>query len=240
VSVEVFCLCEGYSEMNFVQRMLAPHLATRNIFIYAPMVMTGSDKRRGMKHKGGGTFQHWHRDLENLWKQNGHRPGIHLTTMLDFFRIDEDFPGLKSLSENMPFREKVAFLENRFAHHGSSHLGIQPDRFSPYISTHEFETMVFTDLEALGTLFLGKGKAIARLKEDVAKIADIEAINGTPQGAPSKRIGKHIPIYEKYKRSDQSGIVNVLEVIGLPAIREACQHLNEWISQLENLGSSLN
>ncbi len=236
MSVEIWCLCEGVSEMNFVRRMLAPHLAKRDIFIHAPMVMTSSDQRRGRKHKGGGwTFHNWHRDLENLWKQNGHRPEVHLTTMLDFFRIVGDFPGLEGMAENIPFREKVAHLENQFAKYAMAELGIWENRFHPYISTHEFETMVFADLEALGTLFLEKEKAIARLKEEVAHIADIEAINGTPQGAPSKRIGKHIPVYDSYKGSDQSGIVNVLEVIGLPAIREACQHLNEWVSRLEDL-----
>lgn len=222
--------------MNFIKRMLAPHLALCGVDVYAPMVMTSSDKRQGRKFKGGGdTFHHWHRDLGNLWKQHGRRQKTYLTTMLDLFRMDTDFPGLGNLPENILFREKVVRLESSLATHAERELEISGGHFIPYISTHEFETMVFADLDALGTLFLDKEKAIKGLKVEVATIADIEAINSTPDGAPSKRIGKFIPVYKSYKRSDQSGIVNVLEVIGLPAIRKSCQHLNEWVVRLEEL-----
>jgi hypothetical protein len=128
----------------------------------------------------------------------------------------------------------VAHLEKELAFH-AGHLGIATGRFTPYIAAHEFETMAFANLDALGTLFLDKEAQIQKLKNEVAGIADIESINSTPEGAPSNRIAKYIPVYDSYKRSDQSGIVNVLEVIELPQIRSACQHLDEWLKQLEVL-----
>lgn len=231
----IYCLVEGYAEKNFIHRMVAPHLSLRGIDITAPMVMTSFKRKAGEKHKGGGdTFDHWSRDLANLWRQHGGRAGIHLTTMVDLFRIPEDFPGVSTMAGHIPFRAKVEHLEKELALHVEG-LGIPSGRFIPYIAAHEFETMAFTNLDALGTLFLGKDREIQNLKCEVAGISDIESINSTPEGAPSKRIGKHIPIYDSYKRSDQSGIVNVLEVIELPQIRSACQHLDEWLTQLESL-----
>jgi hypothetical protein len=231
----IFCLVEGYSEKNFIHRMVAPHLSLRGIDITAPMVMTSFNSKTGKKHKGGGdTFHHWSRDLENLWRQHGGRAGTHFTTMVDLFQIPPDFPGVSTMAGHLPFRMKVAHLEKELAFH-AGHLGIATGRFTPYIAAHEFETMAFANLDALGTLFLGKDREIRDLKSEVAGISDIESINSTPEGAPSNRIAKHIPIYDSYKRSDQSGIVNVLEVIELPQIRSACLHLDEWLTQLESL-----
>lgn len=231
----IYCLVEGYSEKNFIHRMVAPHLSLRGIDITAPMVTTSFKRNTGKKHKGGGdTFDHWSRDLENLWRQHGGRAGTHFTTMVDLYELPSDFPGVSTLPGHLPFRMKVAHLEKELAFH-AGHLGIATSRFTPYIAAHEFETMAFANLDALGTLFLEDQRGIDRLKTEVACIADIESINSTPEGAPSNRIAKYIPVYDKYKRSDQSGIVNVLEVIELPQIRSACQHLDEWLKQLESL-----
>lgn len=231
----IYCLVEGYAEKNFIHRIVAPYLSLRGIDITAPMVMTSFDRKAGKKHKGGGwSFTPWSRDLNNLWRQHGGRAGTHFTTMVDLYALPSDFPGVATVPAHILFRMKVAHLEKELAFH-AGHLGIATGRFTPYIAAHEFETMAFTDLDALGTLFLDKDREIQNLKSEVAHISDIESINSTPEGAPSNRIAKHIPIYDSYKRSDQSGIVNVLEVIELPQIRSACQHLDEWLTQLESL-----
>jgi Domain of unknown function (DUF4276) len=231
----IFCLVEGYSEKNFIHGMVAKHLSRLGIDITAPMVMTSFNPKLGKKSKGGGdTFNHWSRDLGNLWRQHGGRAGTHFTTMVDLFRLPSDFPGVSEVPRHLPFRVKVAQLEKELADHVEG-LGVHSGRFTPYIAAHEFETMAFANLDALGTLFLEDQCGIERLRTEVAGIADIESINSSPEGAPSMRIGKYIPVYNKYKRSDQSGIVNVLEVIELPTIRRACLHLHEWLTQLETL-----
>jgi hypothetical protein len=235
VRPHIYCLVEGYSEKNFIHRMVAPHLSRLGIDITAPMVMTSFDRKAGRKHKGGGwSFNPWSRDLGYLWRQHGGRAGTHFTTMVDLYALPSDFPGLSVVPGHLSFRLKVAKLEKELADHVEG-LGVHSGRFTPYIATHEFETMVFANLDALGTLFLDKQSQIERLRNDVVGIADIEAINSTPEGAPSNRIAKYIPVYDKYKGSDQSGIVNVLEVIELPQIRSACQHLDEWLTDLESL-----
>ena len=235
VRPHIYCLVEGYAEKNFIHRMVAPHLSLRGIDITAPMVMTRFDRKAGKKHKGGGwSFDPWRRDLNNLWRQHGGRDGTHFTTMVDLYALPSDFPGVSTVPGHLPFRVKLAQLEKELAAHVEG-LGVHSGRFTPYIAAHEFETMAFANLDALGTLFLGHESKIADLKREVAGISDIESINSTPEGAPSNRIAKYIPVYDKYKGNDQSGIVNVLEVIELPQIRSACKHLDEWLTQLESL-----
>ena len=58
-----------------------------------------------------------------------------------------------------------------------------------------------------------------------------ELINDGPETAPSKRILKEIPEYDK-----ASAGVSVTSKIGLPQLRNRCRHFNEWLGQLENLG----
>jgi hypothetical protein len=59
-----------------------------------------------------------------------------------------------------------------------------------------------------------------------------ELINQGATTAPSKRLAKIIPNYNKLKVPLAS---QVLEKIGLAKIREKCPHFNQWITQLENL-----
>ena len=231
----IYCLCEGYSEMNFIRRMVAPYLGHRGIDIHAPMITTSFKRRIGRKFKGGGTsFGLWEADLDNLWQQHGSRERTHLTTFLDLYALPGDFPGNDDSISSLPHHDRVATIEEALSDYASD-KGIR--RFIPYLALHEFETMAYANLDALETLFLDKRSEIEALKTEVAGFTDIEEINSTPDGAPSKRIAKHIPVYKKYKRSDQSGIVNVLEVIDLPAIRAACQHFNQWIERLEAIDS---
>jgi len=218
--------------MNFVKRLLAPHLSLRGIDIHAPMVMTSRDLRIGRQSKGGGgSFSHWSRDLVNLWNQHcGH--GAHITTFLDLYALPQGFPSGSKPVPGHDFRQRAEQLELGWAEWAVAN-GIE--RFTPYLALHEFETMAFARVEALGTLFIEEATAIQKLEAEVAAFDDIEEINSTPQGAPSKRIEARIPAYRHYKRSDQSGIVNVLEVIDLPEIREKCLHVNEWLTKLESL-----
>lgn len=219
--------------MNFVKRLLAPHLGARGIDIHAPVVTTRFNRRLGVKYKGGGSnFALWKRDLGNLWKQHGGRPQTHLTTFIDLYALPSDFPGYNNAVTQLPFRYRADKLQEALKVWAESQ-GFK--RFIPYLAVHEFETMVFTDVQALRTLFLEYDGPINNLANEVGAFLDVEGINSTPDGAPSKRIAKHIPVYAKYKRSEQSGIINVLEMIELHAIRRACNNVDVWVRAMESL-----
>jgi len=231
----VYCLCEGYSEKNLITHLLAPHLGQRGVDIHAPIVTTRRDRKVGKPNKGGGgSFGLYRNDLERLIRTHATRPKVHFTTLIDLYALPTDFPGYdEAFAMTCPIR-KVERLEQKLTEMVSE-LGIA-DRFIPHFELHEFETLLLSDVTALETLFLDHSSAITSLTNEIAALGDIETINHTTTGAPSKRIESHLPVYGKYKSSDQNGVINVLEVIGLDKIRAACKHFDAWVTTLETLG----
>lgn len=234
--VSIYCLVEGFSEANLVNRMLAPFLAQRGIDIYAPMVTTRRDRKAGRVHKGGGrSFSYYRNDLEKLVRQWQGKPNTWITTLMDLYALPSDFPRRDEGYLIRDHRQKAAFFEARLNDVAAE---LQAPRFISHVALHEFETLLLADVEALGTLFLDKDDEIQQLAQDIAQYSDIEAINHTPQGAPSNRIAKRITVYKSYKASDQSGAINVLEVVGIDVLRQRCQHFSAWVSVLEQLTPS--
>ena len=60
-----------------------------------------------------------------------------------------------------------------------------------------------------------------------------ELINDGAETAPSKRILKQIPEYDKVTAG-----WTVVEQIGLATLRHKCPHFNEWLTRLEQLGAT--
>lgn len=230
--VAVYCLVEGFSEANLVRRLLAPHLAHRGVDMYAPMVTTRRDRKAGKVYKGGANFQHIRNDLERLVRQWRHDPDVWLTTLFDVYGLPSDFPRRDEGYAIQNHRTKARFLEERLAEVAAE---MNAPRFVPHLALHEFETLLLANVPALETLFLDQEREIQALAGEIASFSDVEAINHTTHGAPSQRIANHITVYRAYKANDQSGAINVLEVVGIDQLRERCQHFSEWIAHLENL-----
>ena len=68
----------------------------------------------------------------------------------------------------------------------------------------------------------------------MAKIGSLspEEIDDGEQTAPSKRLIREVPAY--YSLKPVAGPLIVAE-IGLPNLRSACPHFDEWVSTLERL-----
>jgi hypothetical protein len=232
----VFCLAEGYSEENLVNRLLAPHLSALGVDIHATKVTTGRDRRAGKVYKGGGsTIQHYLNDFEGLYKQWEKEKNVYFTLLMDVYGLPADFPRRAEGLDIKDPRKKVQFMEDQLAQ-AVQERSIPAERFIPHLTLHEFETFLFANLDEMRIIFPDKNLQISKIKEDVLDFGgDIEAINHTPEGSPSKRIAKRISIYENYKAREQSGAINVLENIGLPHLRHACPHFGAWLSRLEAL-----
>lgn len=235
--VRVYCLVEGFSEANLVRRLLAPYLSEHHgVDMEAPMVITRRDRKAGRVHKGGGlSFRPYRNDLERLVKQHQSKSNVWITTLMDVYGLPSDFPGRAEGYALQDHRAKAAFLEQRLDEVAKE---LNALRFIPHLALHEFETLLLADVSALGTLFLEHDKEILKLAEDIQGFSDIEAINHTSDGAPSNRIARRIPVYHGYKANDQSGAINVLEVVGLDTLRRRCLHFDSWVTKLEQLGAS--
>ncbi|TYO92289.1 DUF4276 family protein [Desulfallas thermosapovorans] len=213
---------EGQTEETFVSEVLAPHLAMKGVFAVARAVATSRTKT--YVYRGGvTTYAKIRNDIINWIKQD---PSSYITTMFDLYGLPKDFPGKDSLLPNINCYDKVSILEKAFAQ------DINYQRFIPYLQLHEFETLLFAELDKLKFYYVqGKDAAIRRLKDTVKGIAP-ELINDGVNTAPSKSIIKEIPEYKDGKR-----VVGPLIVgqIGLPALKQACPHFNEWIKEIEFL-----
>jgi hypothetical protein len=105
-------------------------------------------------------------------------------------------------------------------------------RFRPHLQLHEYETLLYADLDAFALAFENCQRAVDQLKEEVKNFPTIEHINDGQQTAPSKRIIAVLPAYEGRKTTAGPDIA---EYIGLPKLREKCPHLDGWLKAIEQV-----
>lgn len=217
-------IVEGQTEETFVNQLLSPHLSAIGIFPTARRIETGRKQKRIFR--GGMTSYTKAKKDIGLWMNEDQGRCVRFTTMFDLYRLPRDFPGFPDAErESDPYR-KIALLEERLG------AEIASSRFIPYLQLHEYETLLFSELDAFHHYYPDHHQELLSLKQEVSGITNPEFINENPATAPSKRIIKYFPAYNCEKPS--AGPI-IAEKIGLQKIRSACRHFNDWLSQLELL-----
>lgn len=215
---------EGHTEEEFANAILKPHLSSFSVAVSARMV--SHRRERSRKYKGGLLkFESLHRDVD-LWMREDRSEETHFTTMVDLYAYPSDAPRYEE-SKNLSPYNKVGLLEKGL---GES---VNDRRFAPYIQLHEFETILYADLNKWQEYFLGQQSAVDALAASVASFDNIELINDDERTAPSKRILQYLPEYDKPAAGNE-----LARAIGLPTIRDRCKHFDEWLTSLEKLGSA--
>lgn len=210
---------EGQTEEAFVTQVLAPYLGAQGVFLTPRRAYTS---KRGTKYHRGGvtTYSLVKRDIVTWLRQD---QGAWVTTMLDLYRLPDDFPGHLTTSSSQDPYVIASALEAALAQDISSL------RFIPYIQLHEFEAYLFSDVSAIASYFF----ECEGLRDNLSAIRDgyhsPEHINSRPGQAPSKRLMLHVPAYDALKRI--AGPV-IAEKIGLAVIRKECLHFNSWIERM--------
>ncbi len=120
----VYVVCEGQTEEAFIKTVLGPHFAGKNVFLHACLIGKPG-------HKGGNVnYQRVKTDACLLLKQED---AILCTTMLDFFGLDSEFPGMgeyqkkKSSGAQVSTKEKARIIEDALKEKICSEKGI--DRY---------------------------------------------------------------------------------------------------------------
>lgn len=206
----IMILCEGETEDLFVRNILSPYLQVRNIYTDT-VILGGVSRYAGIK-----------RDLEKLGKSKKYDL---LTTMLDYYKLPQDVPGVKDCKETEPCRiaehiEKSIYDDLREK--------ITIDQFLPYIQMHEFEALLFSDADCFEKCNGIKAKMIAELKAEVSKFETPEHVNNSEQTAPSKRIKR---IFKSYQKTIDG--IRVAQTIGIETMISRCPHFADWIKKLE-------
>lgn len=218
-------IVEGQTEETFVNKILRPHLAAFNVFVCARSVETG--RKRGNIFRGGMiSYEKAQKDI-NLWMKEDKGSDVRFTTMFDFYKLPNDFPGFEEAKQMPDPYKKIKLIEDKLT------ADIASPRFIPYLQLHEYEALLFSDLDKFHHYYIGHDNQLTKLKQDVSSVTNPEVINDNPETAPSRRIIKYLPCYEGEKPS--AGPI-IAEHIGLRKIRAKCRHFDVWVSLLECLG----
>ena len=218
--IEVIAIVEGKTEQIFIERVLAPYLAFKNIFITATQVSKPGQKGGDVK------FSRTLKDIRNHLKQ---RSDTYVCTFVDYYGIKE-WPGVDVLAANSSPAD-IARIVNQASR--TAVLECYPElqiekRYMPYFAVHEFEALLFSDSEVLAAKL---GIDLALIQAVLDTCGEPEAINNGPQTAPSKRLDAWCD--GKFKKTT-TGIA-IAEAIGIPTLREQCGVFNAWLNQLEAL-----
>jgi hypothetical protein len=222
--LRLYVTVEGQAEREFAERALKPHLAAYSIEVKPRVTLTN---RKLGKRGGVLDFEKIRGDLARLMKQDQH-PEARFTTMVDLYALPAAFPGWAEAQRKKLPPDRVAVLEAAL----QAEFGDR--RFVPFIQLHEFEALLYCDLGQLQQRIAGSDTGIAALQREVRDL-EPEEINEGAATAPSKRIIRHLPVYEWNKVRVGAAAA---AAIGLPMLRQKCPHFGQWISKLERLAEN--
>lgn len=212
----VYIMVEGQTEEAFLQEVMVAAYARKGIYL-TPIIVSTSPG-----HKGGLTsYAKIKPQIDKLCK---HDPNAFVTTLFDFYALPKDFPGQNNMAALGPASglEKVLHLEQHFA------VAIGQQNFIPNLALHEFEALLFTDVEAF-TEWTDNDAVLAPLRQ-VRLTSEPEEINDSVNTAPSKRILAAMAGYQKTVHGPL-----IASTIGIDAIRAACPHFHSWLNKLDAL-----
>lgn len=217
-------LVEGQSEEIFVKHTLAPYLAQHGVYVQSPIVLWTKRLPSGGGFRGGvSNWSQIRRDLLPLTRDGD----AWVTTLLDFYGLPEDFPGLPEALGAGNAQEKIIALQERFS------AAVNHQRFIPFLALHEFEAWLFSAPDAVEAHF-GKAHLAERLRNAVQEAGAPELINHGATTHPKARLQSLVGAYK-----ETSDGPTLIEKIGIAAVRAACPHFDSWLQRLETLGGGV-
>ncbi len=220
-SIEIMVLVEGKTEEIFVNNLLVPYMARKKIYLFPTQISKPGQKGGDVR------FIRARKDIGMHLKQ---RPDTYVTTFIDFYGTKE-WPGLDSVRSGALPKE-IAQTINEATKTEVTYLfaDYRPEtRFIPYVAVHEFEAMLFSDIDLLSAK-LNVNKE--QVEQVLAEYGEPEAVNNNPETAPSKRLDSW-SLNGKFPKTT-TGIV-IARQIGIAKIREKCPLFDNWLGAIESI-----
>lgn len=207
---------EGQTEVEFVNRCLAPYLTTRNLLAYGTLLNTGSKRQSG----GNVTVE---RLAEAISRHYGQADRV--TTLVDFYGFKDKGARTRAQLET-DIRSAVAARKKEY----------DPRFVLPYVQMHEFEALLFTNPSCFCIVVDGWSEDVkAALMKVASRFQNPEDINDSPETAPSKRLERIFP-KGTYSKREHGPLI--AESIGIDAIRAKCRAFDEWVGKIQDWGSA--
>lgn len=222
----ILCLVEGQTEETFVNELLAPHLLRHGQYIEARLL--GNARQRS--HRGG--IKPWRSARNDIVRYLSQDKNLIVTTMVDYYGMpasgEAAWPG-RSEAQALPVDRRSDLVAKAIRDDILGELGdrADPTRLIPFVTMHEFEALLFADGLKAATGF-GVPQLGGQLVAICEQFETPEHIDDSPINAPSKRIERLFPGYQK----PLHGNLAALDV-GLNTIREHCPGFSRWVSSLE-------
>ena len=212
---------EGQTEEEFVNEVLALHLCQAGYTAVRARLLGNArprPKRGGIK-----SWETVRKDILNHLREDRYALA---TTMVDYYGLPHTWPGRARADRQTTSAERATTVEQAILDDVSKAIGYPP-RFVPYVVMHEFEGLLFSDPDCFAQS-LGEPDLASKFQAIRENFQTPEDINDSPDTAPSKRVCKLYPRYQKPLNG-----VAAMQKIGLDVVRAACPLFNRWVEALE-------
>jgi hypothetical protein len=211
-------ICEGPTEQEFCKDVLSPFFLSIGIQIQFPLIK-----------KSGGGIVPWNILFQQIITHLRERD-VFVTILIDYYGIQDRFafPGWEDSKMISDKNKRMDFIEMAMRN-------VIPDtfnhRFIPYVQLHEFEGLLFNNIQTFEETFeKGEFKDKNELEKVLFDHPNPEMINDDPKTAPSKRL---INLIEGYNKIVYGSIL--AQNIGLERLRMKSPRFNGWIVKLEEI-----
>ncbi len=226
---EVLVLCEGHTEREFCNSVIAPYLVNMGVIFKGTMV--------GRPQRKQGGVQGWPVYRNELIRLAKERKDRHVGVLVDYFRMPHSWPG-RDTAPDRHITERGLHVEKALLNDLGPNLG---EYFHPCVQLHEFESLLFVEPECTAkalSVVTASAFSSEKLSQRLSNIKDkfednVEMIDDSPENAPSKLISRIVPNYDKVGWG-----VFAVKKVGLSSLRTQCQWLNRWLERMESLGRS--
>ena len=211
-------IVEGETEESFVNNILCPYFCSKGLYNTIQCFKT--------KHSPGGIskYSYIKKDILNTIYEKD----VVVSMMIDFYRLPLDFPGFSDLKATQTHQEQANLLEARIKKDLEDSQKQLFENFIPYIQLHEFETLVFASINGIDSLFERSEIDYKGLMNVIQQYPNPEDINNHPDTAPSVRLKKLIPGYNKVLHG-----IDIINTVGMNELLEKCPRLKVWVESME-------
>lgn len=215
----IILICEGPTEQAFAKTNLQIPFIGRNIHLQAPLIKAS---------KGG--IVKWQRLKEQVELHLKAEPNAYVSTFIDYYGMYEkhQFPGWENAHTIIDKNKRMDSLEQSMLQDINHKL---QHRFIPYLQLHEFEGLLFNDINVIRSQVPPDDLIdVSELEKTFSDYSNPELINNNKATSPSHRLKRIIKGYNKVVYGDI-----ISEAIGLERIRAKSPRFNNWITQLEKI-----
>lgn len=215
----IIIICEGQTEQVFCDRTLSPYFISKECHIQAPII----------KHTRGGIVR-WDILKKQIETHLVSDRAAFVTTLIDYYGLYQkhSFPGWDAAERLADKHHRMNELEQAMKN------TIRDDcrhRFVPYLQLHEFEGLLFNEINIFHQQIPAADLVgVRELEATFAEYEDPEMINNIRETSPSHRLMRIIRGYNKIVYGDI-----LAEAIGLHRIRAKSKRFNDWLNKLEQI-----